>query len=90
MARQPPARRSDDGVVACQPVTIPYRRYSTESAAWWIGRALHELIRQSALRPTDLDGFSLSSFTAGPDAAIGLDRLSFKAISLTITRFNSQ
>jgi acetyl-CoA acetyltransferase len=72
MARQSPARRSDDGVVACQPVTIPYRRYSTESAAWWIGRALHELIRQSALRPTDLDGFSLSSFTAGPDAAIGL------------------
>jgi acetyl-CoA acetyltransferase len=72
MARQSPARRSDDGVVACQAVTIPYRRYSTESAAWWIGRALHELIRQSALRPTDLDGFSLSSFTAGPDAAIGL------------------
>jgi acetyl-CoA acetyltransferase len=72
MARQSPARRSDDGVVACQPVTIPYRRYSTESAAWWIGRALHELIRQSALRPTDLDGFSLSSFSAGPDAAIGL------------------
>jgi acetyl-CoA acetyltransferase len=72
MARQSPARRSDDGVVACQPVTIPYRRYSTESAAWWIGRALHELIRQSALRPTDLDGFSLSSFTARPDAAIGL------------------
>jgi hypothetical protein len=36
----PSARRSHDGVVACQPVTIPDRRDSTESAAWWIGRAL--------------------------------------------------
>jgi acetyl-CoA acetyltransferase len=66
------ARRSYDGVVVCQPVTIPYRRYSAESAAWWIGRALHELTKQAGLRPTDLDGFSLSSFTAGPDTAIGL------------------
>jgi acetyl-CoA acetyltransferase len=72
MARQAFSRRPYDGVVACQPVTIPYRRYSTDSATWWIGRALHELTRQSGLRPTDLDGFSLSSFTAGPDTAIGL------------------
>lgn len=66
------ARRSYDGVVACQPVTVPYVRYSAESAAWWIGRALHQLVTQSHLRPQDLDGFSLSSFTAGPDTAIGL------------------
>ncbi|HTO62279.1 MAG TPA: thiolase family protein [Bradyrhizobium sp.] len=72
MARQASSRRSYDGVVACQPVTIPYRRYSTDSAAWWIGRALHELTRQSGLRPADLDGFSLSSFTTGPDTAVGL------------------
>jgi len=72
MPRQPTARRSYDGVVACQPVTIPYVRYSTESAAWWIGRALHQLVTQSGLRPQDLDGFSCSSFTAAPDTAIGL------------------
>jgi acetyl-CoA acetyltransferase len=65
-------RRSYDGVVACQPVTVPYVRYSVESAVWWIGRALHQLVTQSGLRPQDLDGFSLSSFTAGPDTAIGL------------------
>jgi acetyl-CoA acetyltransferase len=59
-------------VVACQPVTVPYIRYSPESAVWWIGRALHQLATQSGLRPQDLDGFSLSSFTAGPDTAIGL------------------
>ena len=72
MPRQPTARRSYDGVVACQPVTVPYIRYSPESAVWWIGRALHQLVTQSGLRPQDLDGFSLSSFTAGPDTAIGL------------------
>jgi acetyl-CoA acetyltransferase len=72
MPRQTTARRSYDGVVACQPVTVPYVRFSPESAAWWIGRALHQLVSQSGLRPQDLDGFSLSSFTSGPDTAIGL------------------
>ena len=72
MPRQPTARYSYDGVVACQPVTVPYVRYSPESAAWWIGRGLHQLVAQSGLRSQDLDGFSLSSFTVGPDTAIGL------------------
>jgi acetyl-CoA acetyltransferase len=71
MVRSKP-RQSYDGVVACLPVTVPYQRFSTESAAWWIGRALHGLVKQAGLRPSDLDGFSLSSFTAGPDTAIGL------------------
>src|SRR5262245_4611499 len=65
-------RAAYDGVVMCAPVTIPYRRYSTNSAHWWIGRALHELTRQAGLRPQDLDGLSVSSFTVGPDTAIGL------------------
>jgi acetyl-CoA acetyltransferase len=68
----PSKRKSYDGVVACLPVTVPYRRYSTESATWWVGRALHELVRRAGLKPRDLDGFSLSSFSVGPDTAIGL------------------
>ena len=64
--------KSYDGVVACVPVTIPYRRYSTNSAHWWIGRALHELVKRAGLRPTDIDGFAVSSFTVGPDTAVGL------------------
>jgi acetyl-CoA acetyltransferase len=71
-ATSPSKRKSYDGVVACLPVTVPYRRYSTESATWWVGRALHEMVRQAGLKPRDLDGFSLSSFTVGPDTAIGL------------------
>ena len=65
-------RQSYDDVVICAPVSVPYARFSTETAAWWIGRALHGLLAQSKLRLHDLDGFALSSFTAGPDTAIGL------------------
>ena len=66
------ARQPYDGVVVCAPVTIPYRRHSTESAHWWIARALHELTKRTKLRVRDLDGLSLSSFTVSPDTAIGL------------------
>ena len=65
-------RKSYDGVVACLPVTIPYRRYSTNSAHWWLGRALRELVTGAGLRPADIDGFAVSSFTVGPDTAVGL------------------
>ena len=65
-------RQSYDGVVACLPVTIPYRRYSTNSAHWWLGRALRELVTRAGLRPKDIDGFAASSFTVGPDTAVGL------------------
>jgi acetyl-CoA acetyltransferase len=66
------ARKAYDGVVACLPVTIPYRRYSINSAQWWIGRALRALVKGSGLKPKDIDGLSISSFTLAPDSAIGL------------------
>jgi acetyl-CoA acetyltransferase len=72
MSRVGSARQAYEGVVACLPVTIRYRRYSTNSAHWWIGRALHELTQQAGLRPKDIDGLVLSSFTLAPDRAIGL------------------
>src|SRR6266699_101536 len=65
-------RKSYEGAVACLPVTIPYRRYSTNSAQWWLGRALHELTKRARLRLKDVDGFAVSSFTVGPDTAVGL------------------
>jgi acetyl-CoA acetyltransferase len=65
-------RKSYDGVVACLPVTVPYRRYSTNSAHWWIGRALHALVTGAKLRTKDIDGLAVSSFTVGPDTAVGL------------------
>ncbi len=73
-----PARRSKtprqnyDGVVLAVPVTIPYRRYSTNTAHWWIARALAKLVENTNLSLADIDGLSISSFTLAPDTAIGL------------------
>jgi len=66
------ARLPYDGVVMCAPVTVPYVRYSTDTAHWWIGRALHQLTKTAGIAPKDIDGLVLSSFTTGPDSAVGL------------------
>ncbi|MFT4096936.1 MAG: thiolase family protein [Rhodoblastus sp.] len=70
MSKRP--RQNYKGVVAAAPVTIPYERFSIHGAHWWIGRALRALSEQARLKPADIDGFSVSSFTVGPDTAIGL------------------
>jgi len=65
-------RRGYDGVAVTVPVTIPYVRYSTRSAHWWLGRALAELIRGAGIAKGEVDGVCVSSFTLGPDTAVGL------------------
>ena len=66
------ARQGYDGVVLAVPVTVPYQRYSTDSTQWWVGRALAALAAGSGLSHRDFDGFSLASFSAAPDTAIGM------------------
>ena len=66
------ARKSYDGVVLAVPVTVPYERYSIESAHWWIGRALRALADGAGVSHREFDGFAASSFTMGPDTAIAL------------------
>jgi acetyl-CoA acetyltransferase len=65
-------RKPYDDVVVCAPVTVPYRRYSTNSAQWWLARALHELIKCAGIRLADIDGLAVSSFTLAPDTAVGV------------------
>ena len=65
-------RLNYDGVVVTAPVTIPYVRYSTKAAHWWIARALAETLKTAAIEPRDLAGFSVASFTLAPDSAVGL------------------
>ncbi len=60
------------GVVVTAPVTIPYIRYSQETAHWWIARALREILQKADLTPQTLDGFAVSSFTLFPDTIVGL------------------
>ena len=65
-------RKGYEGVAVCVPVTVPYVRYSTKGAHWFIGRALAELLAASGLRKDDIDGLCISSFTIGPDTAVGV------------------
>lgn len=61
-----------DGVVLVAPVSVPYVRYTNESAHWWIARALREALKIVDIAPQDLDGLSVSSFTLVPDTPVGL------------------
>lgn len=65
-------RNSYSGVVAAVPVSIPYERFSIESAHWWIGRALRALAQGAGISHRDIDGFAMASFSTAPDTAIGL------------------
>lgn len=65
-------RASYDGVVMVAPTTIPYVRYSQETAHWWIARALDTCLAAAGLKPAQIDGFSVSSFTLFPDTPVGL------------------
>ena len=66
------ARSRYDGVVIAAPVTIPYVRYSTKEAHWFLARALATLLQASILKKQEIDGLCVSSFTLFPDTAVGL------------------
>ncbi len=65
-------RRGYDGVAVAVPVTVPYERFSTHGAPWFLGRVMAELVKQSGLAKDDIDGLCVSSFSLGPDTAVGL------------------
>ena len=64
-------RKSYSGVVVTAPCTIAYERYSIESAHWWIAKALRGTLDAAALKPLEIDGLTVSSFTLFPDTAVG-------------------
>ncbi len=66
------ARKSYEGVAVAVPVTVSYQRYSTEPAHWFLGQALHALVRQSGIAKDAIDGVCLSSFSLAPDTAVGV------------------
>ena len=66
-------RRSGyDDVAVAVPVTVPYVRYSTHSAHWFIGQALEALVKASGLAKEQIDGLTISSFSLAPDTAVGV------------------
>ena len=65
-------RNGYDGVAVAVPVTVPYVRYSTRSAHWFIGQALQALVKASGLAKEQIDGLTVSSFSLAPDTAVGV------------------
>jgi acetyl-CoA acetyltransferase len=65
-------RMSYEGVAVAVPVTVPYMRYSTHSAHWFIGQALQSLLQASGLEKAQIDGLTISSFSLTPDTAVGV------------------
>ena len=65
-------RQSYQGVAVAVPITVPYQRYSTQGAHWFVGQALQALIEASGVAKDDIDGLCLSSFSLSPDTAVGL------------------
>ena len=69
MSRQ---RLSYAGVAVAVPVTVPYVRYSTRSAHWFVGHAIDALVKASGVPKAQIDGLCLSSFSLAPDTAVGV------------------
>jgi acetyl-CoA acetyltransferase len=65
-------RQSYEGVAVAVPVTVPYRRYSTQGAHWFIGAAMDALVEQSGIAKDRIDGLTVSSFSLVPDTAVGV------------------
>ncbi len=66
------SRMPYDGVVLAAPVTVPYVRFSQKTAHWWLARGLRGALDAAGLRPAEIDGLSVSSFTLFPDTPVGL------------------
>ena len=64
-------RKGYEGIAVAVPVTVPYMRYSTRSAHWFLGQAIQALIKQSGVPKEQIDGLTVSSFSLGPDTAVG-------------------
>ncbi|MEM7269664.1 MAG: thiolase family protein [Pseudomonadota bacterium] len=65
-------RQSYEGVAVCAPFSAPYQRYSVDTAHFWIAKALKGALDQAGLKPLDIDGLSVASFTLFPDTPVGL------------------
>ena len=65
-------RKGYEGVAVAVPVTVPYVRYSTRGAHAFLGAAVQALIKHSGVSKGDIDGLTVSSFSLGPDTAVGV------------------
>jgi acetyl-CoA acetyltransferase len=68
----PKQRTNYNNVAVAVPVTVPYERYSTRGAHWFLGRVVAELVKQAGIQKSAIDGLCVSSFSLAPDTAVGV------------------
>lgn len=66
------AKQNYSGVALCVPVSKDYTRFSEHAAPWFIGRVLADLLKNSGLEKTQLDGLAVASFSLVPDSVVTL------------------
>ncbi|MEM8560998.1 MAG: thiolase family protein, partial [Pseudomonadota bacterium] len=59
---------SYQGVALVCPVTYGYAKSSEQTANWFIGSVLRELIASAGIKKQDIDGLAVSSFGLAPDS----------------------
>ena len=64
--------RDYQGVALCIPVSRDYVRNSSHAAPWFVGRVLRELLTESGLKKSDIDGLAVASFSLAPDSVVTL------------------
>lgn len=69
MKREP---RDYSGIAITVPVSCAYSRTSRRTMPWFLGKALGELIRQSGIEKSDIDGLAVSSYLLAPDNGASL------------------
>ncbi|WP_326537410.1 thiolase family protein [Pseudorhodoferax sp.] len=65
-------RKGYEGVALAVPVTVPYERYSTRGAHWFLGQAVRALVQGAGIDKAQIDGLTVSSFSLVPDTAVGV------------------
>ncbi len=60
------------GVALTAPVSFGYSKQSSHNASWFIGNCLRLMLEKSTLKKSDIDGFTVSSFSLGADSTIAL------------------
>jgi acetyl-CoA acetyltransferase len=72
MTRKP---RDYSGIALTVPVSVGYSRTSRRTMPWFLGRALSELIKQSGIAKSDIDGLAVSSYLLAPDNGASLTHI---------------
>lgn len=65
-------RKAHRNIVLAAPVSVPYQRKTNQSAAYFIGCALREMLVSAALKKVQCDGLLVSSFSLAPDTVASL------------------